>query len=454
MQLSDIQSIVRDERLFTYAFEHAAIGMALVAPNGKWLMVNQALCSLFGLTENELLASSFQNITHPDDLISDLEHIHDLLSGKMNSYQKEKRYIHNNGDIIHALLSVSLVRDESDKPLFLISQIQDITEQKKLENELLKQAKQDPLTGLCNRRCFLEQATREIARIGRYNEPATLLMLDIDHFKKINDTYGHAVGDEALRVMVETCAEVLRPYDIFSRIGGEEFAILLVKANLKVGQYVSERLREAVEKITIPHKIGPLQFTISIGGIAFIGNEPAITYLMEQADSALYEAKSSGRNRVILKKDPSYELLKDQLTAQGFIRLQWQDGYECGHEMIDEQHKELFNKANKLLATVSSKKEDQETTLAAMDNLLADVIDHFKQEEMIMQTIDYPFVNQHTKIHTHLINKAQSLAINFQQQKSGLAEALQFIAIDVVHDHLLREDRKFFPYINPGLCNS
>jgi PAS domain S-box-containing protein len=121
------------DSLFENAFEHAAIGMALVAPNGRWLKVNRTVCKITGYTEAELLQCTFQDITHPDDLDLDVANVGKMLAGEIQSYQMPKRYLHKDGGIVWVLLSVSLARDAAGEPSFFISQIQDIT--RAVENE-------------------------------------------------------------------------------------------------------------------------------------------------------------------------------------------------------------------------------------------------------------------------------------------------------------------------------
>jgi PAS domain S-box-containing protein len=128
------------DALFQNAFEFAAIGMALVSPEGKWLRVNRSVCEITGYTEAELLGRTFQDITYPEDLDADLANVEKMLAGDIETYQMQKRYLHKNGLIVWVLLSVSLVRNKSGEPLFFISQIQDITRQKKSEQELAKAA--------------------------------------------------------------------------------------------------------------------------------------------------------------------------------------------------------------------------------------------------------------------------------------------------------------------------
>jgi PAS domain S-box-containing protein len=126
--------------LFQNAFEHAAIGMALVAPDGTWLRVNRSLCQITGYTEAELLQRTFQDITHPDDLDRDVANAQKLLAGELDTYQMEKRYIHKNGSVVWVQLNVSLVRDDKGQPKFFIGQIQDITRRKESEEQLSEAA--------------------------------------------------------------------------------------------------------------------------------------------------------------------------------------------------------------------------------------------------------------------------------------------------------------------------
>ena len=135
-----VDDLLEPNSLFQNAFEFAAIGMALVSPEGKWLRVNRAICEITGYTEAELLERTFQDITHPDDLEADLENVRKMLAGEIKTYQMKKRYFHKNGSIVWILLSVSLVRTKSGEPLFFIGQIQDITRQKASEEKLAKAA--------------------------------------------------------------------------------------------------------------------------------------------------------------------------------------------------------------------------------------------------------------------------------------------------------------------------
>ncbi|WP_163339035.1 diguanylate cyclase [Desulfopila sp. IMCC35008] len=441
--IDNLCSLPQDEQLFYIAFHYAAIGMALVAPDGKWLMVNSSLCNIVGYQEKELLSLTFQDITHPDDLNQDLQYVERVLSGDLDTYQMEKRYLHKDGSLIYILLSVSLARNEDGTPRFLISQIIDITERKLLELELVKQATEDMLTGVNNRRRFYDLAGREILRGGRYGDPMILLMIDIDHFKAINDTYGHAIGDEALKRLATACKSVLREVDIFGRVGGEEFCVLLFRTDAAIGRQVAERLRKTVEKIIQPTDQGIVRFTISLGGVAFSGNEQSLEYRIKQADNCLYKAKSRGRNRVELIDEITDQSMTMENLQAGFVRLQWSKAYECGNQVIDSQHRNLFSQANALLSALIAQ---QDTSLCQelIDNLIAEVTTHFAVEERIIKSAGYQLVTEHQKLHKELLAKSKLLARRYQKGTVEPAEVFHFMAIEVISRHLLREDRKFF----------
>jgi two-component system cell cycle response regulator len=160
-------------------------------------------------------------------------------------------------------------------------------------------AREDKLTGLCNRRHFEERAYEECLRAHRYLNPLSLLLGDIDHFKQVNDHYGHLYGDIVLREVGQTLFRRCRNTDLVARYGGEEFAILLPETGLVEATTVAERLCEMVQLLTFSHPSGPFRVTMSFGVTAIVSNHPQnLAELIEEADKALYSAKHKGRNRV------------------------------------------------------------------------------------------------------------------------------------------------------------
>jgi diguanylate cyclase (GGDEF)-like protein len=171
-----------------------------------------------------------------------------------------------------------------------------------LEAELERRATTDVLTGVANRRHFTETAEREINRARRYGNKLSVLMLDIDHFKKVNDTYGHAVGDEVLKILPGVVQPLLRKLDFMGRLGGEEFAVVLVETDGDGAAVVAERLRKGLQAVEVRALGVHLHFTVSIGCTEVRVNEQAedLKRALERADEALYKAKESGRNRVVV----------------------------------------------------------------------------------------------------------------------------------------------------------
>jgi diguanylate cyclase (GGDEF)-like protein len=168
-------------------------------------------------------------------------------------------------------------------------------------DELEHQAFTDSLTGLANRRNFMDSAEIELARARRFGNTNAVLLLDIDHFKAVNDKYGHKAGDTALEALADTLRNRLREVDIIGRIGGEEFAVLLPETDMKMASQAAERLRQAVEEreITVGNNL-PLHLTVSIGIASPAKPSEKIEEILRLADSALYAAKNSGRNCVCL----------------------------------------------------------------------------------------------------------------------------------------------------------
>ncbi|MBI3515613.1 MAG: GGDEF domain-containing protein, partial [Proteobacteria bacterium] len=169
----------------------------------------------------------------------------------------------------------------------------------KHEQRLVEETITDPLTGVLNRRRFTELSVLEEGRARRHGFPFTVLMLDIDHFKRVNDKYGHPVGDKVIKSLADMCSKSLRTPDLLARFGGEEFVLTLPETDLEGASVVAERLRRGAEKLELATELGPLRFTISVGISAYRSGMP-FAEVVESADQALYRAKEGGRNRVEL----------------------------------------------------------------------------------------------------------------------------------------------------------
>ncbi|HKC63529.1 MAG TPA: EAL domain-containing protein, partial [Pyrinomonadaceae bacterium] len=283
---------------FRSAFDHAAIGMALVSPEGRWLQVNHALCTLLGYSEKELMATDYLKVVHPSDLSAVMASIKDLMRGKLPSCQMEKRYIHKLGHDVWTLWSASLARDAYTKSPHLIFQIQNITGRKQAEERLIHDAFHDSLTKLPNRALLMDHLKLALARTQR-NEKAmfAVIYLDLDRFKVINDSLGHMIGDQLLIGMARRLENILRPADTIARLGGDEFTILL--EDVLDRDYVIQIAERIQKELSAPFSLnGREVFTTVSIGIAISSNEYKQTEdILRDADTAMYRAKSLGKAR-------------------------------------------------------------------------------------------------------------------------------------------------------------
>ena len=293
------------EERFRRAFEDAGIGMALVGIGGdetdRLLQVNDELCRVTGHERDDLLQMRLSTITHPEDLVAAGEGLRELLAGELSTLQVEQRILNAHGEVVWVTLTSSLVRDDEGAPLYRVVQLQDVSERKRFEGQLQYLADHDPLTGLFNRRRFEDELARELATARRYGTGGAVLALDLDNFKYVNDTLGHAAGDELLTCVGELLRGPLRESDTLARIGGDEFALILTHADEATARAVATRMLDSVrERATVTTSKGTRRTSASIG-IALFGEVSAgITSeeLLVEADIAMYDAKEAGRDQL------------------------------------------------------------------------------------------------------------------------------------------------------------
>jgi len=251
---------------------------------------------IFGLPEDTPADYSlFLSFIHPDDRA----HVDAAWNAALHGapYDIEHRIVVN-GDIRWVREMAELVTSADGELISALGTVQDISDVKAMELELRHLATTDILTGLPNRRHFLERMEQELARFHRFGKPVALLMLDIDHFKQINDRHGHAVGDAVLQHFATLARGTLRKIDLIGRLGGEEFAALLPGTELDGARLYAERLRQEMETHPCPSAAQEIAFTVSIGLTLFDRNDSTTDLPLARADTALYCAKHNGRNRV------------------------------------------------------------------------------------------------------------------------------------------------------------
>ncbi len=288
-----LKSSVRKYRTF---FDSAGDAVFVHDFSERLLDVNRVACERLGYNREELLRMPVEQLKKTQTTISTPQLLDKVKTEGHASFEAH----HRAKDGRELLVWTNAQRTEYDGLPAVLSICRDISERKRIENELRNLAITDSLTGAWNRRYFISRGKEELARSLRYKTPFALLILDIDFFKLINDTYGHDIGDEVLKSLTQCCRKELRETDVFARFGGEEFAVLLPQISKEDTLQTAERLRAAIAEIPMTQISETFSITVSIGISLFKGQEVSIEELLKQADQAMYQAKKRGRNRVEL----------------------------------------------------------------------------------------------------------------------------------------------------------
>jgi len=354
----------------------------------------------------------------------------------------------------HFIVTAKPLLDARGKVLGCVESFQDITERKRAEKALEESHRMlevlsitDGLTGVANRRRFDEALAQEYARHARSGAELSLILLDIDLFKSFNDCYGHVNGDECLRRVALVIADcVARPADLAARYGGEEFACILPETDSDGAVAIAEKIRREIMALAIPHKGSTVAdcVTASLGVVTVqctVGG--SIVDIVALVDEQLYRAKSSGRNQVkfAAPRNAGGE------TQGNLVRLAWKNSFSSGNQLIDAQHQALFHLSNELLEAVLSARPSTEIA-AIIARLLADVSQHFHDEETILAAAGFPGMSQHAEEHAKLLAKVLELSQGFKASALTVGDLFQFLVYEVIMLHLLEADREYFPFIN------
>jgi len=308
-------------------------------------------------------------------------------------------------------------------------------------DQLEQAASTDRLTGAWNRRRFEEAVLPEIALAHRRRDPLSLLMFDLDHFKRVNDTYGHGAGDAVLAGTAQTVRLHLRASDSLVRWGGEEFLVMTPATRLEGALGLAEKLRAAVEAIDFPD-VGHV--TMSLGVSEYAVGE-GLEEWIERTDKALYQAKSEGRNRAIAA--PAPERPDVELSPErSLLEVIWEDTYASGHALVDAQHQRLFRLASTLMSTLTESRPLTEVSLR-LETLLAHTAQHFHDEEALLRQARYPDLAEHAAVHASLLSKAWKLQAEVKAGQLDFGRLVSFLALDLVKGHILTEDRAYFSHL-------
>lgn len=402
--------------------------MGIANSDGYFLKINKSFEKILGYTEFYLKSRKFFELIHPKDLEKTKKAMSQVekkghVTNMVNMYKKaDGKYIY-----------IEWSAKKYDGLIYFTGR--DITEKVNMEEQLKKSATTDGLTGLHNRNYLESIISEEMNRSDRYGESLCILLLDLDHFKSINDTWGHDAGDNVLKRTANIIQDNIRNSDIAVRIGGEEFLILLPKTAMEGAINVGEKIRTAVENNV--HPVMGKQ-TVSMG-IAERMSFETFRHWYKRADNALYKAKSAGRNLLSLsiKKDALKESIK---------RLNDYVGITSGNELIDQEHRQL--KIEILdLAAISDKTHSKKELNDKINLLIESIYKHFENEINILKKIKYPDWKEHEENHDNLLQKTKNLQ-KITLKKNDLDALLSFIIDEIILQHTVEEDVDYIPFMN------
>ena len=291
------------------------------------------------------------------------------------------------------------------------------------------------MTGLYNRHYLNERISEEIERSERYDVPLSMTLFDLDHFKVLNDTWGHEAGDDQLRRIAQIIGAVIRDSDILVRMGGEEFIAVFPQTGETGAGIAAEKMRKAIEGCG-----NPMGHVVTASfGVAARSKAESYKSWLRRLDNALYRAKDSGRNRVVEASG---------LRNPFFVpkQFEWRTKWECGNPHIDNDHRDLMAITNDLTQKLAADPQS-EPAIAVLDELLNRVDRHFREEERVLEHVGYPDLLDHHTIHSDLLAKAMVCKEGCLNGTIDVEEVFRFLVDEVIVGHMLTSDILFFPYI-------
>jgi diguanylate cyclase (GGDEF)-like protein/PAS domain S-box-containing protein len=330
--IAEIQSSTRDvsarvaaerarrsaEDVFRLAMEHAPMGMAVIGLDGEWVTFNSALPRLTGHDATALEKTSPLDLVHPDDRDVVAQACSAMIAGDVETTEANVRLLGRDGGVVWVERSMTLVRDDDAAPSYFVVQFVDVSNRMRAQEKLRRSAMTDPLTGLPNRLVLQDRLEEAIARCRRDGAQVGVVFIDLDHFKSLNDVFGHDAGDEVLRQLAARLSEAVRDGDTAVRLGGDEFVVLCERdVDLAGVQALAARLQGELGR---PYDFAWGKATVSCSFGVTIGSGPDATTLLNRADAAMYRSKREGRSRINVDRSAQAVALHDFAIETELIR--------------------------------------------------------------------------------------------------------------------------------------
>jgi diguanylate cyclase (GGDEF)-like protein/PAS domain S-box-containing protein len=310
----------RSEQRFRLAFEENMAPMVFSDIDDLAIAVNDAFCEMVGFSREELLGQDSSQFTYPDDIELTRESHESLVTHRANQVRYVKRYLRKDGQVIVSEVSRSTAHDETGQTLYFVSSERDITAERELASKLSHQALHDPLTGLANRVLLEDRLILARSRATRQGGLIAVLMIDLDEFKDVNDTYGHLIGDQLLSGVADRFKDVARPSDTLCRFGGDEF--LYLAENLENAADAEDIAKRFLGALLEPFSLGTVEFVqhASVGIVVWDADYPESFELIQNADIALYEAKRRHKGAYEVFDTSMQDLVASRFTLSQELR--------------------------------------------------------------------------------------------------------------------------------------
>ena len=394
---------------------------------------------LFGDVAGVVANDRFADVYLPGQLES--PELHRLAHGLDRAWQPVALRRRDGRDLVACARAIAvadgvlLVFEEADGPT-LIRENERLRER---VTELENVSATDPLTGAWNRAELGRMVEVETSRSMRSGLPVALILLDIDHFKRVNDGHGHLAGDAVLKEFVGRIRERMRDTDSLFRWGGEEFVVLATSVGYRGGAALAEGLRRMIAAVPFAN-VGAI--TVSLGVTEHLDGESAEQWF-QRTDQALYAAKRAGRNRMHVDSAGSSDV-RARREEYGSLRLCWLDAYGCGEPAVGEEDRELFDLGNALIAAAAEQCSVPGAWRAALDAMLAHLVRHFQCEEALQAECADVRLAEHRRAHAALLGRAADVKAAVERGEETIWHLVDFVVRDVIALHLLKIDQQFF----------
>ena len=349
---NDEQEVRASEERFRGIFEDGLVGMAILSKDGSMQRVNSAFCRLLGYEKHELIGRRYDELIDASHLDGINAYFRSVANGNFTGHQHECQYRHKDGHDVYSLSAMTTIRGDNGNVLGIVAQAQDVTEERGIKKQLSFQASHDELTGLVNRREFQIRLERIVKNVSNRDAQHVLCYIDLDQFKIVNDTFGHAAGDAMLRQIVNIMRSLVRGRDTLARLGGDEFGIIFENCNATDATKISTTFIHTLNNTNFTWNNHTFRIRASVGLVTITSQSTDIGELLKKADLACYTAKDMGGDQIyvfpaqtdnsttysdIIKAVQCMDALYDDrlcLFAQPIVPLQGNDQHAPWYEIL------------------------------------------------------------------------------------------------------------------------